>query len=213
MRVLRYRLIGALCLMLGMGIGVNPSVAHAGLDDENTLIDGGGRTLTIQQWDTFLNGVAPLDRNRLTREWFHTGRAKYAVSGPGADSFKGTLSLGYQIQFPWVMGVGLNFTYTTPNFQEWGSGIVANEGLLAGAVTPPLLPGVSLNVQLGNGPGIQDITTIRTEIGGASGAVAVSNGHGTVTGAAGGVTLRPFARLEAESGDVVTTYGEIWNMG
>ena len=31
-------------------------------------------------------------------------------------------------------------------------------------------------------------------------------------GAAGGVLLRPFARLIASTGDSVTTYGEPWNM-
>ena len=57
----------------------------------------------------------PLDRNRLTREWFHSGRAIYAVAGAGADEFEGTLELGYQIGFPWSLGVGINFSYTTPN--------------------------------------------------------------------------------------------------
>ena len=38
--------------------------SHAGLDNELSLVDGQDRTLTIQQWDTFLNGVFPLDRNR-----------------------------------------------------------------------------------------------------------------------------------------------------
>ena len=65
--------------------------SNAGLDNELSLVDGQGRTLTIQQWDTFLNGVFPLDRNRLTREWFHSGRAKYIVAGEDADDFEGTL--------------------------------------------------------------------------------------------------------------------------
>jgi hypothetical protein len=89
--------------------------AHAGLDDELSMIDEQNRKLTIQQWDTFLNGVAPLDRNRLTREWFHSGKAQYLVEGPGAEEFEGTLELGYQIGFPWSLGVGVNFSYTTPN--------------------------------------------------------------------------------------------------
>ncbi|WP_207557413.1 MspA family porin, partial [Mycobacteroides abscessus] len=89
--------------------------AHAGLDDELTLVDGKGRLLRIQQWDTFLNGVFPLDRNRLTREWFHSGRAAYEVTGAGSDTFEGTLELGYQVGYPWSLGVGLNFNYTTPN--------------------------------------------------------------------------------------------------
>jgi hypothetical protein len=59
--------------------------------------------------------VFPLDRNRLTREWFHSGNAQYSVVGPGADEFEGTLELGYQVGFPWSLGVGINFSYTTPN--------------------------------------------------------------------------------------------------
>ena len=50
------------------------------------------------------------------------------------------------------------------------------------------------------------------DVSGAAGAVAVSNAHGTVTGAAGGVLLRPFARLTSKDGDSVTTYGEPWDM-
>ncbi len=94
---------------------VSTGTSHAGLDNELSLVDGQDRTLTIQQWDTFLNGVFPLDRNRLTREWFHSGSAIYNVAGPGADAFEGTLELGYQIGFPWSLGVGINFSYTTPN--------------------------------------------------------------------------------------------------
>ena len=94
---------------------VSTGTSHAGLDNELSLVDGQDRTLTVQQWDTFLNGVFPLDRNRLTREWFHSGRARYIVAGPGAEEFEGTLELGYQIGFPWSLGVGINFSYTTPN--------------------------------------------------------------------------------------------------
>jgi hypothetical protein len=72
-------------------------------------VDGKDRTLTIQQWDTFLDGVYPLDRNRLTREWCHFGRAEYTVDGPGAGDFAGTVELGYQVGFPWSLGVGINF--------------------------------------------------------------------------------------------------------
>ena len=34
--------------------------SRAGMDNEMVLLDEQGRTLTIQQWDTFLNGVFPL---------------------------------------------------------------------------------------------------------------------------------------------------------
>jgi hypothetical protein len=191
--------------------------SNAGLDNELSLVDGQGRTLTIQQWDTFLNGVFPLDRNRLTREWFHSGRAKYIVAGEGAEDFEGSLELGYQIGFPWSLGVGINFSYTTPNIAFDGlegvgffDGPIGNE--FSGIVTPPLFPGVSISADLGNGPGIQEVATFAVDVTGADGAVAVSNAHGTVTGAAGGVLLRPYARLIASSGDSVTTYGEPWNM-
>jgi hypothetical protein len=190
---------------------VSTGTSHAGLDNELSLVDGKDRTLTIQQWDTFLNGVFPLDRNRLTREWFHSGRAKYIVAGPGADEFEGTLELGYQIGFPWSLGVGINFSYTTPN-------ILIDDGNLSGlnpfgsVITPNLFPGVSISADLGNGPGIQEVATFSVDVEGANGGVAVSNAHGTVTGAAGGVLLRPFARLISKAGDSVTTYGEPWNM-
>uniref|UniRef100_A0A5Q5CMB0 Porin n=1 Tax=Mycobacterium sp. (strain JLS) TaxID=164757 RepID=A0A5Q5CMB0_MYCSJ len=191
--------------------------SNAGLDNELSLVDGQGRTLTIQQWDTFLNGVFPLDRNRLTREWFHSGRAKYIVAGEGAEDFEGSLELGYQIGFPWSLGVGINFSYTTPNIAFdglEGAGFldtaIGNE--FTGIVTPPLFPGVSISADLGNGPGIQEVATFAVDVEGAEGAVAVSNAHGTVTGAAGGVLLRPYARLIASTGDSVTTYGEPWNM-
>src|SRR3979490_1930645 len=189
---------------------VSTGTSHAGLDNELSLVDGQDRTLTIQQWDTFLNGVFPLDRNRLTREWFHSGNAQNNVAGPGADGFQGTLELGYQIGFPWSLGVGINFSYTTPN-------LLIDDGNLSGlnpfnsVITPNLFPGVSISAALGNGPGIQEMATFSVDVSGPHGKVAVSNAHGTVTGAAGGVLLRPFARLISKAGDSVTTYGELWN--
>ena len=65
----------------------------------------------------------------------------------------------------------------------------------ASVITPNLFPGVSISADLGNGPGIQEVATFSVDVSGPNGAVAVSNAHGTVTGAAGGVLLRPFARL------------------
>ncbi|MFV1362036.1 MspA family porin [Mycolicibacterium elephantis] len=194
---------------------VSTGTSHAGLDNELSLVDGQDRTLTIQQWDTFLNGVFPLDRNRLTREWFHSGRAKYLVTGPNANKFEGTLELGYQIGFPWSLGVGINFSYTTPNvlFDQAPLVLGPLDALGYGFLTTPnLFPGASISADLGNGPGIQEVATFSVDVKGPEGGVAVSNAHGTVTGAAGGVLLRPFARLISSAGDSVTTYGEPWNM-
>jgi hypothetical protein len=188
-------------------------VSNAVMDNQMSLVDGGGRTMTIQQWDTYLDGVYPLDGNRLTREWFHSGRAIYSVVGPGADEFAGTLELGYQVGFPWSLGVGINFSYTTPNILLDGVSLspLAFDPL-ASVITPNLFPGLSISSDLGNGPGIQEVATFSVDVAGADGAVAVSNAHGTVTGAAGGVLLRPFARLISQTGDSVTTYGEPWDM-
>jgi hypothetical protein len=206
-RVLIAMVMAIAALFVGTG------TSHAGLDNELSLVDGQDRTLTIQQWDTFLNGVFPLDRNRLTREWFHSGRAKYNVAGANADAFEGTLELGYQIGFPWSLGVGINFSYTTPNIlfddaQLYGGTV----GPFNSIITPNLFPGVSISADLGNGPGIQEVATFSVDVSGPAGGVAVSNAHGTVTGAAGGVLLRPFARLISKAGDSVTTYGEPWDM-
>src|SRR6476619_355548 len=153
--------------------------SHAGLDNELSLVDGQDLTLTIQQWDTFLNGVFPLDRNRLTREWFHSGRAVYSVSGDGSDAFEGTLELGYQVGFPWSLGVGINFSYTTPNilFDDQDFNPVTNPGFGTSIITPNIFPGVSISADLGNGPGIQEVATFSVDVAGHGGAIAVSKAH------------------------------------
>lgn len=146
---------------------VSTGTSNAGLDNELSLVDGKDRTLTIQQWDTFLNGVFPLDRNRLTREWFHSGKAKYMVSGPDAKKFEGVLELGYQVGFPWSLGVGINFSYTTPNIALDAADFGGFDGQNAYLIdpipsvsSPPLFPGASISADLGNGPGIQEVATL-----------------------------------------------------
>ena len=206
------RAVVALIAALAALVAGSP-VSNAVLDNQMSLVDGAGRTMTIQQWDTYLDGVYPLDGNRLTREWFHSGRAIYSVVGPGAEEFAGTLELGYQVGFPWSLGVGINFSYTTPNILLDGVSLspLAFDPLVS-VITPNLFPGLSITSDLGNGPGIQEVATFSVDVEGTDGAVAVSNAHGTVTGAAGGVLLRPFARLISQTGDSVTTYGEPWDM-
>ncbi|MFM8600131.1 MAG: hypothetical protein ACKOB8_14190, partial [Mycobacterium sp.] len=43
-------------LVLAAGLVGGAGSAQAALDNQMTLVDGGGRTMTIQQWDTFLDG-------------------------------------------------------------------------------------------------------------------------------------------------------------
>ena len=52
-RVLAAAVVAVAALFVGTG------TSHAGLDNQLSLVDGGGRTMTIQQWDTFLDGVFP----------------------------------------------------------------------------------------------------------------------------------------------------------
>ena len=211
MKVIGRLLVAVLAAVAMLFVGAGTS--QAGLDNQMSLVDGGGRTMTIQQWDTFLDGVFPLDRNRLTREWFHSGKASFSVVGPDADKFEGTLELGYQVGFPWSLGVGINFSYTTPSILLDDADISPTGfNPLGSVITPNLFPGVSISSDLGNGPGIQEVATFSVDVAGPNGSVAVANAHGTVTGAAGGVLLRPFARLISKAGDSVTTYGETWNM-
>ena len=211
MKVIGRVLVAVVLAVTGLVAG--SPVSQAALDNQMSLVDGGGRTMTIQQWDTMLDGVFPLDRNRLTREWFHSGKAMYNVVGPGADGFAGTLELGYQVGFPWSLGVGINFSYTTPNILlDDVSLSPLSFDPLGSVITPNLFPGVSISSDLGNGPGIQEVATFSVDVEGPTGSVAVANAHGTVTGAAGGVLLRPFARLISKAGDSVTTYGAPWDM-
>lgn len=215
MKVIGRGLVAMVLAFLGAiaGLVAGSPVSQAALDNQMSLVDGGGRTMTIQQWDTMLDGVFPLDRNRLTREWFHSGKAMYNVVGPGADEFAGTLELGYQVGFPWSLGVGINFSYTTPNILlDDVSLSPLSFDPLGSVITPNLFPGVSISSDLGNGPGIQEVATFSVDVEGPNGSVAVANAHGTVTGAAGGVLLRPFARLISKAGDSVTTYGAPWDM-
>jgi hypothetical protein len=200
------------CAVVFALMGATP--AGAGLDNELSVVDEQGRTLTIQQWDTMLQGVYSVDRNRLSREWFYSGQGVYQVTGPDADKFEGQLILGYQVGFPWSMGLGINFSYTTPNVlldgTTWTPGpTFAPLGFL---LTPNLFPGLSMVTDLGNGPGVVEVDTFVANVSGDHGDVVVSDAHGTVTGAAGGVLLRPYARLLSTAGATATTYGEPWNM-
>ena len=40
------------------GLFASTGTASAEMDNQMSLVDGGGRTMNISQWDTFLDGVA-----------------------------------------------------------------------------------------------------------------------------------------------------------
>ena len=212
MKVFSRVLVALIAAVAALFVGTGTS--HAGLDNELSLVDGKGRTLTIQQWDTFLNGVFPLDRNRLTREWFHSGRAVYSVAGDGCGRVRGHPGARLPGGLPVVAGRRHQLQLHHPQHPVRRRGLrpAGSIPVRHSVITPNLFPGASISADLGNGPGIQEVATFSVDVAGPNGAVAVSNAHGTVTGAAGGVLLRPFARLISKDGDSVTTYGEPWNM-
>jgi hypothetical protein len=194
---------------------VSTGTASAAMDDEQTIVDSVGDSLNIQQWETFLDGVTPLDRNPLTREWFQTGRVQYKITGPNAASFAGTLELGYQVSAPWALGFGINFTYQTPNLLLDGGNLGPTTfNPLIYSLTPNLVPGAQISASLTNGPGVQEVATFAVAVSGPTGAVRVANAHGTITGVAGGLVLRPYARISSKSNanDTVSTYGNVWDM-
>ncbi|WP_235716622.1 MspA family porin [Mycolicibacterium goodii] len=202
----RHFRLGAVLTMLGVLALHGMGAAGAAPDNEKRATVPSGQTLTIQQRETALNAIAPVDRNRLTREWLHSGTVAYEVSGEGAENFAGTMETGYQVGFPWTVGTEVTFEYTTPNAYAWN---VPPWRPTDGIVTPDLLPGVTVSTDVGNGPGPQEVVTLSVEVSGAAGAVAVANAHGTVTGAAGGITLRPFARLVWPDRATLYTYGDL----
>ena len=121
--------------------------AQAGLDNEKSAADRYGHRLTVQQWDTVFAPIAPMDENRLTREWFYSGRAAFQVTGDGSDNFSGTLEFGYQVGIPWTVGVNVNFSYTTPNALAYDAPLTQPT---ASVITPNFFPGASLSTDIGN---------------------------------------------------------------
>ena len=87
--------------------------SHAGLDDEltsPTARTGRSRSSSGTPSSTACSpGPQPSDPRVVPLR-----RARYNVAGPGADEFEGTLELGYQVGFPWALGVGINFSSHHP---------------------------------------------------------------------------------------------------
>ena len=88
--------------------------------------------------------------------------------------------------------MGINFSYTTPNIplDDVSISPLGFNPLGSAVITPNLFPGASISSDLGNGPASRR-SRPSVDVAGPEGSVAVANAHGTVTGAAGGVLLRP----------------------
>lgn len=183
--------------------------ASAAIDDSNFIIDGTGTKITVSQADTFINSVAPLDGNPLTREWFHNGRAIVDAEGPGAEDFSGTATIGYQFGYPGSLNGKLSFGYTTPNVS---AEFTLNPTDLAEVTlaTTDLLPSASIGVDLTPGPGLVEVDVAEGSVSGPHSEIQASNVWGTATNILGNVSVRPYVKVTSDLGDVVVTYGQPW---
>lgn len=194
--------------------------AAAGVDNANSLVDYKGNRVEVSQGDTSINAVPPLDSSPLSREFFHNGYAQVRIDGPSAAEFKGTkLSFGYQIGYPIAL-TGASIQLNTPGLGfelEHTDAIIfgdlfgdpnvelgfENRGMLAGDI----IPQQNLTFDLEPG-GITDVPLVsEKEFDGPGARIRLAGVHGSISGALGQVTLRPYARVETESGDIAMTYG------
>ncbi|MBY3793650.1 MspA family porin [Rhodococcus fascians] len=98
-----------------VGLVLGTGTASAAVDSAKSIVDADGNTVTLTLSDSFVSGVAPLDGNPLTREWFYDGRATFDVQGPTADDFEGTLTAGLQIGYPLSLDGGVSVEWASPS--------------------------------------------------------------------------------------------------
>ncbi|MFE3289976.1 MspA family porin [Rhodococcus sp. NPDC059234] len=204
-----------------LGLVLGTGTAAAGVDNANSLVDFSGDRVEVSQGDTSINAVPPLDSSPLSREFFHNGYAEVQITGPNAADAKGTkLSFGYQLGYP-IAITGATIQLNTP-----GLGFElehSNNALLGlGGGTPPALalnannrgellgdfiPQQNFTFDLQPG-GITDVPIVKDKSFDGPGArLRIAGIHGSVSGAIGQVTIRPYARAETDAGDIVMTYG------
>ncbi|QII00158.1 hypothetical protein BH92_09990 [Rhodococcoides fascians A21d2] len=98
-----------------VGLVLGTGTASAAVDSAKSIVDADGNTVTLTLSDSFVSGVAPLDGNPLTREWFYDGRGSFDVQGPTADEFEGTLTAGLQIGYPLSLDGGVSIEWASPS--------------------------------------------------------------------------------------------------
>ncbi|MFG1781498.1 MspA family porin [Rhodococcus oryzae] len=217
------RRAAAIAAVAAVGMVLGNGTSAAVVNNANSLIDGAGNRVEVSQGDTFINAVPPLDSSPLSREFFHNGYAQVTIDGPTAASFTGTkLSFGYQIGYP-VALTGASVQLNTPGL---GFELEHTDGFVLGGVLPggdpaelaiadenramlagDIIPQQNLIVDLEPG-GITDVPLVsEKEFDGPGARIRLAGVHGSISGALGQVTLRPYARVETASGDIAMTYG------
>ncbi|GAA4474509.1 MspA family porin [Rhodococcus olei] len=207
--------------VVAVGIALGTGSAAAGVDNASSLIDSSGDRVEVSQGDTVFNIVPPLDSSPLSREFFHDGYAAVRIDGPGAAGATGTkLTFGYQIGYPIAL-TGATIQLNTPRL---GFELEGANALVLGLAPPPVSVGVTtanrgellgdiipqqnftFDLQPG---GITDVPIVDGKTFDGPGALLrIAGIHGSVSGAIGQVTVRPYARVETSGGDIVMTYGK-----
>ncbi|MFD1813761.1 MspA family porin [Rhodococcus gannanensis] len=207
---------GVAALVVGLGTGT----AGAVVNNASSIVDGSDNLVEVSQGDTSIVGVPPLDSSPLSREFFHSGYAEARISGPSAGSMTGSkMSFGYQVGYPIALG-GATVQLNTPGlgFESEGTGAIVFGELLGepdleiglesrNMLAGDIIPQQNLIFELEPG-GITEVPVVDgKEFDGSVAKIRIGNIHGSVSGAIGPVTLRPYAKVELASGDIVMTYG------
>jgi hypothetical protein len=203
-----------------LGVLANPAAATAAVDNSRILPLEGGRAIEVQQADTSIQMYPPLDSSPLSVEFFADGTTSVRITGYEAEQATGTkLTIGYQIGYPAALP-GAIAHVITPGLAVGGDNS-ANLGV-------ELIPDLAVGVDLGTGNnweaslapeqeleveltpgGITDVPIIEEHtFDGDSATVRFAGIRGSVSGAIGPVTIRPYAKAVTASNDLVITYGK-----
>ncbi|WP_405179234.1 MspA family porin [Nocardia sp. NBC_01377] len=199
--------LAAAGLAVALAATLGGGVAAAAVDNTDIVVDAKSRTITAIQADTFVRGLAPLDRNPLTRQWQHNGKAEFTVTGDKADEFTGTIKIGYLVGYPATLTGKIKLSYSTPSF-----GFNVDSGVSSLGFNGSLIPTLSGELEVGFGPGVKQVEVASGKIGGAQGYISIVNFFGTVTGVVGPATIQPYVTVVSDSGDTVTTFGRVWDI-
>ncbi|ABG99605.1 possible porin protein MspA (plasmid) [Rhodococcus jostii RHA1] len=205
--------IAVLAIVLGNG------TASAGVDNSSSVVDARGNRIEVLQGDTSYQVVPPLDGVPTSVEFFHNGYAEVNITGPNAAEFKGTkLTVGYQIGYPIALSgativlnsPGLGFVIGSSNGIDLGLVPTPTLDLHAGSnvgLAGDIIPSQELDIDLAPG-GITTVPLLENQsFDGPAASVRMQGVHGSISGALGAVTIRPYATAVTSHGDTVTTYG------
>lgn len=202
-----------------LGMVVGSGSAGAAVDNARTLPLGNNNAIEVLQADTSIQSYPPLDSSPVSFEFFHDEVVSVNITGPDADSFQDTkLTIGYQIGYPVALNgaivhintpsldweVGNEFGIGVELAPEFALGLDASTGATIGG---SIIPEQEIEVELAPG-GITEVAIVEDhEFDGDSVTVRIAGVHGSVSGAVGPVTVRPFARAITANNDTVVTYG------